>query len=131
MTTKQEILQKVGEVIANQLNIERCQIMPESSFIGDFQTDSLEIVELVLALEDNFDIEISDEDADYIKTVNDAVEYIENVVNDAEKFNLAFEILSEADCDWAYKDRKNLMLLGRDILQSICDKLGSNKGLIL
>ena len=67
---------KVKSIIAEQLGVGEAEIHPESSFIEDLGADSLDIVELVMAIEEVFDIEIPDDDAENIKTVKDAVEYI-------------------------------------------------------
>lgn len=73
-----ELFGKVKAIVAEQLSIEdESQITPEASFINDLQADSLDIVELVMALEEEFDTEIPDEDAEKILTVGDAVNYIE------------------------------------------------------
>ena len=69
---------KVKEIIIEQLDANAEDIRPEASFIDDLQADSLAIVELVLALEENFDIKIPDDEVDRIKTVGDAVKYIED-----------------------------------------------------
>ena len=71
-----EILAKVKEVIVDQLSVEEDDVTPEASFFDDLGADSLDIVELVMALEDSFGISIPDEDAESIKTVGDAVDYI-------------------------------------------------------
>ncbi|MHB1323064.1 MAG: acyl carrier protein [Coriobacteriia bacterium] len=71
-----EILAKVKEVIVDQLSVEEDDVTPDASFFDDLGADSLDIVELVMALEDQFGISIPDEDAESIKTVGDAVEYI-------------------------------------------------------
>jgi acyl carrier protein len=68
--------EKVKKIIAEQLGVKEDQIVPEASFINDLGADSLDTVELVMALEEEFDIEIPDEDAEKIKTVGDAVNYI-------------------------------------------------------
>ncbi len=77
----QEILQKVIEIVASQLEMDKDQIKPESSFTDDLKADSLAVVELVLALEEAFDVEIPDEDTENIKTVKDAITYIETHKN--------------------------------------------------
>jgi acyl carrier protein len=77
----QEITQKVIEIVANQLELEQDQVKPESSFAEDLKADSLAVVELVLALEESFGIEIPDEDTENIKTVKDAITYIETHKN--------------------------------------------------
>ncbi len=71
-----EIYNKVKEVIVDQLSVEEEDVTSEASFFDDLGADSLDIVELVMALEDSFGISIPDEDAESIKTVGDAVEYI-------------------------------------------------------
>ncbi|RMG61420.1 MAG: acyl carrier protein [Deltaproteobacteria bacterium] len=67
---------KVKEIIANQLGKEVDEIPLEASFMEDLGADSLDVVELVMAIEEEFGIEIPDEDTEKIKTVKDAVEYI-------------------------------------------------------
>jgi acyl carrier protein len=73
------IFEKVRDIIAEQLGIDPDEITMESSFIDDLGADSLDIVELIMALEEEFDIEIPDEDAEKIKTVGDVVEYLSNL----------------------------------------------------
>jgi acyl carrier protein len=72
-----EITEKVKQIIAEQLGVEEAEVTPSASFIDDLGADSLDTVELVMALEENFDIEIPDEDAEKIRTVQDAIDYIE------------------------------------------------------
>ncbi|MFY9177041.1 MAG: acyl carrier protein [Caldicoprobacterales bacterium] len=67
---------KVRGIIAEQLGIEADEITMESSFIDDLGADSLDIVELIMALEEEFDMEIPDEDAEKISTVGDVIDYI-------------------------------------------------------
>jgi acyl carrier protein len=74
----QEIAQKVIKIVASQLELEEDQVKPESSFTEDLKADSLAVVELVLALEENFGVEIPDEETEKIKTVGDAIGYIES-----------------------------------------------------
>lgn len=71
-----ETEQKVIALISKSLKIEADKIKPESSFIDDLGADSLDIVELVMAMEDEFQIDIPDKDAEQIKTVQDAISYI-------------------------------------------------------
>jgi acyl carrier protein len=70
--------EKVKEIIAKQLGVNAAEITPESSFVEDLGADSLDTVELVMAFEEGFNIEIPDEDAEKIQKVKDAVEYIKN-----------------------------------------------------
>jgi acyl carrier protein len=72
----EELFDKVKEVIAEQLNVDAADITPESAFVDDLGADSLDIVELVMALEEEFGISIPDEEAENIRTVGDAVTYI-------------------------------------------------------
>jgi acyl carrier protein len=72
----EEIFDKVKAVIVDQLNVEEADVTEEASFIDDLGADSLDIVELVMALEEQFGISIPDEEAENIKTVGDAVAYI-------------------------------------------------------
>lgn len=76
MMTQSEILDKVKEIVSKQLSVSEKQVTAEASFIEDLGADSLDTVELIMSLEEKFDIEISDEDAEKIKTVQDVVEYI-------------------------------------------------------
>jgi len=73
-----EIESKVKEIICNQLEVSPEQIKPEASFIDDLKADSLAVVELVLALEQEFNITISEEETEQIKTVKDATNYIKS-----------------------------------------------------
>jgi len=72
-----EIAEKIKQIIAEQLGVKLEEIKPESSFVDDLGADSLDTVELVMALEEEFNIEISDEDAEKMTTVADAIKYIE------------------------------------------------------
>jgi acyl carrier protein len=67
---------RVKEIVAEQLGVDEAQVTNEASFMDDLGADSLDTVELVMALEEEFDIEISDEDAEKIQTVQDAIDYI-------------------------------------------------------
>ena len=73
----EETAKKVIEIISKQLEIEADKIKAGASFTDDLKADSLAVVELVLALEEEFGIEIPDEDAEQIRTVQDAIKYIE------------------------------------------------------
>ncbi len=72
------IIDKVKSIIVEQLGVEEEDIKMESSFVDDLGADSLDIVELVMALEEEFDLEIPDEDAEKIRTVGEAVKYIQD-----------------------------------------------------
>ena len=73
--------EKVKEIIVDQLGVDEKQVNSEASFIDDLGADSLDTVELVMALEEGFDIEIPDEDAEKIATVQNAVDYIKGQTN--------------------------------------------------
>lgn len=70
------ILEKIKDMVSIQFNVEDKKVNLETSFRDDLNADSLDLVELIMALEDEFGLEIEDEDLDSIKTVGDAVEYI-------------------------------------------------------
>ncbi len=72
------VVDKVKAIIADKLSIDEDSISLDSSFAEDLSADSLDIVELIMALEDEFDLEIPDEDAEGIVTVGDVVDYIRN-----------------------------------------------------
>ena len=76
MSTATTIEAKVKSIIADQLGVGEDEIKPESSFIEDLGADSLDIVELVMAMEEEFEVEIPDEEAENIKTVGDAINYV-------------------------------------------------------
>jgi acyl carrier protein len=69
---------RVKEIVCEQLGVNEEEVTPEASFIEDLGADSLDIVELVMALEEEYEMEISDEDAEKIKTVQDVITYIES-----------------------------------------------------
>ena len=75
---REELLEKVKAVIVDQLNVEEDDVVEDASFVDDLGADSLDIVELVMALEEEFGISIPDEEAESIKSVGDAVNYIAN-----------------------------------------------------
>jgi acyl carrier protein len=72
-----ETIEKVKQIISEQLGVDEAEVTPSASFVDDLGADSLDQVELVMALEEAFDLEIPDEDAEKIRTVQDAVDYIE------------------------------------------------------
>jgi acyl carrier protein len=71
------VMDKVKQIIIDQLSVEESEVTPTASFVDDLGADSLDRVELIMALEEAFDLEIPDEEAEKIKTVQDAVDYIE------------------------------------------------------
>ncbi|PSB15786.1 acyl carrier protein [Phormidesmis priestleyi ULC007] len=75
-----EIFEKVQKIVADQLGVETSAVVPQASFQNDLGADSLDTVELVMALEEEFEIEIPDEAAEEILTVQSAVDYINNKV---------------------------------------------------
>ena len=74
--TREEVFERVKEVLTEQLGIDENEITAEASFTEDLDADSLDLVELIMELEDNFEIKISDEDAQKIQTVGQAVDYV-------------------------------------------------------
>jgi len=70
--------EKVKQIVAEQLGVDEDQVTEDASFMDDLGADSLDTVELVMALEEEFDIEIPDEDAEKIQTVRDAISYIKD-----------------------------------------------------
>ncbi len=72
-----DIAERVATIVTNQLDVDKEKVNPEASFINDLGADSLDIVELVMELEEEFDMSIPDEDAEKIRTVGDAINYIQ------------------------------------------------------
>ena len=70
--------EKVASIIVDQLGVKKEDIKPESSFVDDLGADSMDIVELVMAFEDNFSIQIPDQEEESIRTVQDAIDFIKN-----------------------------------------------------
>jgi acyl carrier protein len=70
-------VEKVKQIISEQLGVDEGEVTPSASFVDDLGADSLDQVELVMALEEAFDVEIPDEDAEKIRTVQDAIDYID------------------------------------------------------
>ena len=73
---------KIREIIVEQLGVSPEEVVPEASFIDDLGADSLDIVELVMAIEEEFALEIPDDDAEKIQTIQDAITYVEERVKD-------------------------------------------------
>lgn len=76
--------ERVKDIIVEQLGVDREEVTSEASFIEDLGADSLDTVELVMALEEEFDIEIPDEEAEKISTVGEAIEHIKKLINEGE-----------------------------------------------
>ncbi len=74
----EEVQAKLKEIVMDRLNAEEDQIKPEASFVEDLGADSLDIVELIMGIEEEFDIEIPDEDAEKLTTVEEAMNYVKS-----------------------------------------------------
>ena len=72
------MLDKIREIVVEQLGVDAEQVVPEANFVEDLGADSLDTVELIMAFEEEFDVEIPDTDAEKIKTVHDVIDYIES-----------------------------------------------------
>lgn len=72
------MLDKIREIVVEQLGVDPEQVVPEANFVDDLGADSLDTVELIMAFEEEFDVEIPDTDAEKIKTVQDVIDYIES-----------------------------------------------------
>ncbi|MEK3800230.1 acyl carrier protein [Peribacillus sp. FSL H8-0477] len=75
-----DVLERVTKIVVDRLNVEESEVKLEASFKEDLGADSLDVVELVMEFEDEFEMEISDEDAEKISTVGDAVNYIQSTM---------------------------------------------------
>lgn len=75
------IYEKIKNIIVEQFNIDEDSISMETSFRDDLNADSIDLVELIMTLEDEFDLEVEDDEVEDINTVGDAVNYIENILN--------------------------------------------------
>jgi acyl carrier protein len=73
------VQEKIKGIIAEQLGVDEEDVKPEASFVNDLGADSLDLVELIMAMEEEFDIKIEDEEAEKIKTVQDVIDFIANV----------------------------------------------------
>ncbi len=73
-----EVADKVNKIIVEQLGVNADEVKPDAAFVEDLGADSLDLTELIMAMEEEFDIEIADEDAQKIIKVQDAIDYIEN-----------------------------------------------------
>ena len=72
------VLEKVKAILAEQFDVEEDKITPETSLIDDLDADSLDVVDLLMSIDDEFEVEVPDEEVENIKTVDDLVKYIEN-----------------------------------------------------
>jgi acyl carrier protein len=72
---------RLKKIIAEQLSVSEEEVVPEASFIEDLNADSLDLVELIMSLEEEFNVKISDEDAEKIRTVQDAMDYLQEHQN--------------------------------------------------
>ncbi len=75
------VFEKIKNIIVEQLGIDESKVTPEASFIDDLGADSLDMVELIMAIEEEFEIEVPEEEAENIVTVSDAMNYINSKVN--------------------------------------------------
>jgi acyl carrier protein len=76
----EKMYERLKKIVVEQLGVDEADVKPEASFVDDLNADSLDLVELIMSLEEEFGVEISDEDAEKIKSVGDAQEYIEEHV---------------------------------------------------
>lgn len=74
------LYEKVKEIVVRELSVAESQVTEKATFQGDLNADSLDVVELVMAFEDEFDVEIPDEEAEHITSVGEAVEYLEKKI---------------------------------------------------
>lgn len=74
------VFEKVKEMLCEQLDVEEEKVTAESSIVDDLGADSLDVVDMIMSLEEEFDVEIPDEDVENMKTVGDVVKYIENKI---------------------------------------------------
>lgn len=73
------VADKMIDIIEDQLSVDKEKIVPGASFIDDLGADSLDLVELIMAMEEEFEVDIPDEDAEKIATVQDAIDYVDNI----------------------------------------------------
>lgn len=78
---RNEMQKKIVDIIANQLGVDKEMVTPEANVVDDLGADSLDVVELVMALEEAFDLEIPDEEAEKIRTVKDIIDYLGKTVS--------------------------------------------------
>jgi acyl carrier protein len=75
------VLEKIKKIVSEQLDVDPEQVVPEASFVDDLGADSLDLTELIMAMEDEFGMEIDDEEAQKLRTVQDVINYIESKLN--------------------------------------------------
>ncbi|HEU65130.1 MAG TPA: acyl carrier protein [Chloroflexi bacterium] len=78
--SENETFEQLKGLIVELLEVDESEVVPEASFVDDFNADSLDFIELITAVEDTFKIEITDEDAEKLQTVQDAIDYIESKI---------------------------------------------------
>jgi acyl carrier protein len=78
MASSEEIAERIKNIIVEQLGVSKEELTPQASFIEDLGADSLDIVELIMALEEEYEMEIPDEDAEKIQTVEDVINYVQS-----------------------------------------------------
>jgi acyl carrier protein len=76
----EDVLQRLKDLVAERLAVDEAQVVREASFVEDLNADSLDLVELIMSLEEEFDIEIPDEEAEKIQTVGDAMDYLQEAL---------------------------------------------------
>ena len=74
-----DIEEKVSNIVAEKLGVDRAEVTPDAVFIDDLGADSLDLVELIMAMEEEFDVEIPDEEAEKIATVQDAIDFVDKL----------------------------------------------------
>lgn len=77
VATKKEFVEKVRQIVSEQLGVDEAEVTPSASFVDDLGADSLDQVELVMALEEAFNLQVGDEDAEKMLTVQSAIDYVE------------------------------------------------------
>ena len=77
MPTNQDVYDRLKKIVVDQLGVDESEVVPSASFVEDLNADSLDLVELIMSLEEEFKLQISDEDAEKITTVQEAQDYIE------------------------------------------------------
>lgn len=82
VATVAEIEEKITQIVSEQLSVDKGELRRETSFVNDLNADSLDTVELVMELEDEFDLTIPDEDAEKLKTVGEAIDYIQKSLSE-------------------------------------------------